>query len=72
MPCVWGSPVDGNSWVGSCMWWSGICVFISAFLVLFCVGGVSCVSCCVFYFFEVFRTSSCAGSSVPPARYDLL
>ena len=61
-----------SSWDGSCMWWLGICVFMSLFLFVLSVGGISCGNCCVFCFFVVFRTSSCLGSSVPPALYDLL
>ncbi len=72
MVCVRGSPMGGSSWVGYCMWWSGIYVFLSAFMVMLCVYGVSCVRCCVFCFLEFFGTSSCASSSVPPALYDLL
>ena len=69
---AWGSPMCGSSWGGSCMWLSGLYVFVSSFPVLFCVDGVFWMSCCIFCFFEVLFTSSCAGSSMPPALYDLL
>ena len=69
---AWGSLMCGSSCGVSCMWWSGLYVLLSSFPVLFCVVGVFCMNYCSFCFFEVLFTSSCAGSSMPPALYDLL
>ena len=68
----WGSSRSRCPCDFSCMGYLLLCVFGSLFWCVWWVGVVFCTICCVFLLFDVFRTSSCSGNSVPPALYDLL